>query len=761
MKRAFLLLMSLWAAVSFCRAQDDYGIFYKGERVSEFAISASSPGETVTAVLPQISGMRVSWSAVGGIEIVSQTSTQAVIKPKAGKTYESSYASYAKGVLSVKIIFPSDLPEGCDDCVLAQYLRNQPMSYVANVYKTYPLDGNAIVGPSCMVPGDSVTLSVAPWASLLGGDYSSDEYYWDIPSSLVASNLYYSADHSSVTFVASSNVDSQVVKVNIGKYNVQEGNSQTPLELRISDEAKDPQISGMAIDNSYCLPLGAKEATFVVTNASPRAQYNWDLYNWRITRQSANGDTITFIPKSGAQNIKLDVVSGCSTKTFRYDVNRSLTGNNEVLVDGGVDKCLSQETEYDLTVKGSPDDVELVWNVAGAGWKVKSDEGDKLSVVSGTERSIIRVFSERCPSFVVVDTINLIPKMPGIIHGNDCLNPSAPGQQTYYIDEVKNADGYRWTIPSGWVANTGLMSNTITVSVPAQTPGRLSVRALGCKSSPSRTKDVSMAFPAPEGITEDDCVTVGEAGTAKFSVKNPNSAVTYVWTYPYGFARSISPITSNSSQVMLATTGRAGYSDTIKVRRKGGCGNQAFATLVVEKTNPIRLDINHTARRTEVSLNDDVVSDDNVVTWSWFLGSRDNALSDMQDLESVLFNKTNEYFYEGKIWIEVTYADGCKAVLDTSWSFPQNKSGSLLSSNDADLEYHFNNASADGSQVLEVTGYSSMPVLHVYDVSGALVYNENSAVGHFEIQPAELGRGLFLFVISDKDNSVSFKKLMR
>ena len=94
MKRAFLLLMSLWTAVSFCRAQDDYGIFYKGKHVSEFAISASSPGETVTAVLPQISGMQVSWSAVGGIEIVSQTSTQAVIKPKAGKTYESSYASY-------------------------------------------------------------------------------------------------------------------------------------------------------------------------------------------------------------------------------------------------------------------------------------------------------------------------------------------------------------------------------------------------------------------------------------------------------------------------------------------------------------------------------------------------------------------------------------------------------------------------------------------------------------------------------------------
>lgn len=199
-----------------------------------------------------------------------------------------------------------------------------------------------------------------------------------------------------------------------------------------------------------------------------------------------------------------------------------------------------------MTVKGSPDDVELVWNVAGAGWNVKSDDGDKLSVVSGTERGVIRVFSERCPSFVVVDTINLIPKMPGTIHGNDCLNPSTPGQQTYYIDEVKNADGYRWTIPSGWVANTGLSSNTITVSVPAQTPGRLSVKALGCKSSSSRTKDVSMAFPAPEGITEDDCVTVGEAGTAKFSVKNPNSAVAYVWTYPYGFARSISPITSNS-----------------------------------------------------------------------------------------------------------------------------------------------------------------------------------------------------------------------
>lgn len=123
---------------------------------------------------------------------------------------------------------------------------------------------NAIVGDKCAQPCDSVTFSVAPWVSLYQPNVVGfDTYEWEIPSSLRASDLYYSADNSSVTFVASDNIEGQVIKAKIGKYNIETG-SQPPLSLTLSNGIPKPIIEGMGDVNSISLTDVTPGLYFVV-----------------------------------------------------------------------------------------------------------------------------------------------------------------------------------------------------------------------------------------------------------------------------------------------------------------------------------------------------------------------------------------------------------------------------------------------------------------------------------------------------------------
>lgn len=307
------------------------GILFGGKECQEMAIEANpSRTYTFTAQLPSASFASVSWSVEGGIEIVSQSTTSVTIRSKSGVSYGDGYSRYSRGRLTLSAVKQDPpVPEGCEQC-LSDIVCNPYYRYSVVLYKTFDWSGNAIVGDKCVQPGDSVTFSVAPWVSLYQPNaVGFDTYEWEIPSSLRASDLYYSADKSSVTFVASDNIEGQVIKAKIGKYNIEAG-SQQPLSLTLSNGIPKPTIEGMGADDTYCLPFATSSASLVVSNASAEATYVWKKRTWDILSLSANGDTVTFRPQENEQVIQLQVEGGCTAQSYLYQINRSLPANASI-----------------------------------------------------------------------------------------------------------------------------------------------------------------------------------------------------------------------------------------------------------------------------------------------------------------------------------------------------------------------------------------------------------------------------------------------
>lgn len=74
------------------------GILFGGKECKEFAIEAD-PSKTYTfiAQLPAASFVSIDWSAEGGIEIVSQSTTSVTIRSKSGVSYSDGYICFPRG----------------------------------------------------------------------------------------------------------------------------------------------------------------------------------------------------------------------------------------------------------------------------------------------------------------------------------------------------------------------------------------------------------------------------------------------------------------------------------------------------------------------------------------------------------------------------------------------------------------------------------------------------------------------------------------
>lgn len=280
MTKKISLLLLIAFINSFTAISQNISFQHNGQNVSYLVIPADSTDTeyTITAILPTENIEYTYWSVSGGIEVVDSTDTEITIRCKSGNSYTTKYSKYAYGeiVIHAKKV-EEEVSEECASCEMQDC--NPYYKASINIYKTFDWSGNKIVGDNCISAGDSVTYSVAPWISLLY--YTSNEYYWNIPEDLRASDLYYSADGSSVTFVASENIEGQTISVEIGKYNLDSG--QDALTLTTSRDIDIPQIDGMIECSYYCLPFKTDTFTLIINNASEDALYEWDVLSWTST----------------------------------------------------------------------------------------------------------------------------------------------------------------------------------------------------------------------------------------------------------------------------------------------------------------------------------------------------------------------------------------------------------------------------------------------------------------------------------------------
>ena len=226
-------------------------------------------------------------TGIGGIEIydIDSTFNYIYIKSKTGIIQKDGFPKYAKGRISISCEAPAD-----SACSAACPFFNPYYSYSYDVYKLFPLNEilNPIVGPVCVVEGDTVTYSVEPWVSIDKIGIGIDNYKWILPPTLTNNILYYSADSSSITFVVDQLTGADTIKAQIGRCNFEDTNKITWLAL--NQAVPEPEI-----DSVSCLAGGIRTVTFRVKNPVSGVTYTWSCdKHWRIDG-NAIGDTVNII----------------------------------------------------------------------------------------------------------------------------------------------------------------------------------------------------------------------------------------------------------------------------------------------------------------------------------------------------------------------------------------------------------------------------------------------------------------------------------
>jgi hypothetical protein len=155
--------------------------------------------------------------------------------------------------------------------------------------------------------------------------------------------------------------------------------------------------------------------------------------------------------------------------------------------------CPGATTTYSISAVADAN--SYTWSVP-AGWAINSGQGStSINVTAGTSGGNISVFAvgtcgNSAPSTRALTLLPAAPAQPGAITGSNsvCANVS----QTYSIAAVPNATTYTWSVPSGWVINSGQGGTSISVTTSSNN-GQISVTAANsCGTSVARSVLVSI-----------------------------------------------------------------------------------------------------------------------------------------------------------------------------------------------------------------------------------------------------------------------------
>jgi len=223
------------------------------------------------------------------------------------------------------------------------------------------------------------------------------------------------------------------------------------------------------------------------------------------------------------------------------------------------------------------------WTVP-IGWIINSGQGTNIiSVTTGNSSGNITVTpSNSCGNGLSI-SLNVsaltTPSQASIISGN--INPCQGNSGLVY--SVNNVVGvsYTWTVPNGWIINSGQGSNSISVTVGNYNGNISVIPSNTCGNGPSRSLGVStIAIPSQPSIINGNINPCQGNSGIIYSVTNV-ADVSYNWTLPNGW----SIISGQGTNIISVLTGTS--SGNITVTPSNTCGNGASrSTSVSTLTTP-------------------------------------------------------------------------------------------------------------------------------------------------------------------------------
>ncbi len=360
------------------------------------------------------------------------------------------------------------------------------------------------------------------------------------------------------------------------------------------DASGNANITGYTESTDYDITTGAFQTTF---------EGNYDVL---VTKLNSNGTALIystyiggFVSDFGA-SIALNA-SGIAWITGRtsspdYDITLGVFqvtngGCDDVFVtklalcleapaqpsaiSGNATPCEAATETYSVILV---DGVTYTWTLPTGWTQTGGGPTNAITVTVGAESGNITVTpSNGCgigtaQTFAVAPTP--LPAQPGAITGSTA--PCEGTSQSYSIPNV-NGITYNWIFPTGWTQTGVGTTNSVTVTVGANS-GEITVTpSITCGNGTAQTLDVAPEpLPAqPSAISGN--ATPCKAETETYSVTIVDS-VTYTWTFPPEWTQ-IGGGTTNSVTVFIGPG-----SGDITCTPSNECGNGTAQTLAVAST---------------------------------------------------------------------------------------------------------------------------------------------------------------------------------
>ncbi len=243
-------------------------------------------------------------------------------------------------------------------------------------------------------------------------------------------------------------------------------------------------------------------------------------------------------------------------------------------ISGMVAPCIGSNQIYSvITVVG----VIYSWSVP-AGWVITAGQGtNSITTTAGAAAGNIQVIAGNAcggsvPRLFAVNPWSSVPVQPSPIIGNQQVCVS--GTLTYSVTNIPLVT-YTWSVPAGWIINSGQGTNSVVVTAGALSGNIVVVPSNLCGNGTAQTlaMSVDLAIPADPGPisgNNNPC----ESSIQVYSVLY-QAGVTYVWTVPAGSSISAGQGSNSITLTIGATSG------SIMVTPGNSCGSSTGKSMLI------------------------------------------------------------------------------------------------------------------------------------------------------------------------------------
>ncbi len=482
-----------------------------------------------------------------------------------------------------------------------------------------------IVGPACVEAGVQCTFSVDQIASDNANDnIGFDKYYWSgVP--ITATNIYYSADNSSISFKPSTSA-AFIIKCSFGRANPWDGGTlvsqavtgTTFVTKPVGAAPTQPVFTGGS-PNGLCVGTGTGANPFTLTYTSPNT-CTWTAANtgWTIASQTAGSVTINTNGFNNPGVLTLTVSNGtCTPLTFLYQINRKFA--NDVVIApvnttlttsclniGSTSNTTTGQNIFSISTSAAANPV--TWSVTPANSTTAATGFSFTTQTPSSSIGLNVLATAAVGSYELKTTTICGPTIsyPFTVRPDALtINATSPScvtrggaAVTFTCTTSSGATGYLWSFPNGFTPAASFTTTTNSINVTPTTAavaGNVTVTPLGavttCNGVASAAYRVNINAVAPTGITPSACLTAGST-SATLTVTNAQNFGTYtVTSTPVGITGSVSgsgviPITlpanlTAGSYVLVVT-----HSNSSTVAPIFNCGSASFNYTLTVGLNP-------------------------------------------------------------------------------------------------------------------------------------------------------------------------------